>query len=141
VISYLRSHFSRDDKLTVVVLTNFDADHARPDKIAHAVAGMYVPALAPVEVKPILDNEPQTTQLVRNVLQEIADWKADPYRFTRELRVKLFPQGTSGSGRLLTKIWVLWNLWSCSSEGRKETSASISTGKIMRGQIFSCRFS
>src|SRR5580658_8056329 len=42
-----------DDKLTVVVLTNLDAGHAQPGKIAHTVAGLYVPALMPAEIKPI----------------------------------------------------------------------------------------
>jgi CubicO group peptidase (beta-lactamase class C family) len=36
-----------DDKLTVVVLTNLDAGHARPEKIAHTVAGLVNPALMP----------------------------------------------------------------------------------------------
>src|SRR5580658_2923245 len=42
-----------DDKLTVVVLTNLDAGHVQPGKIAHTVAGLYVPALMPAEIKPI----------------------------------------------------------------------------------------
>ena len=36
-----------DDSLTVVVLTNLDAGHARPDRIAHQVAGLVNPALMP----------------------------------------------------------------------------------------------
>jgi Beta-lactamase len=36
-----------DDKLTVVVLTNLDSGHARPDQIAHVVAGLVNPALTP----------------------------------------------------------------------------------------------
>jgi CubicO group peptidase (beta-lactamase class C family) len=36
-----------DDKLTVVVLTNLDSGHARPDQIAHVVAGLVTPALTP----------------------------------------------------------------------------------------------
>jgi CubicO group peptidase (beta-lactamase class C family) len=105
-------HIARyvDDKLTVVVLSNLDSEHARPDKIAHTVAGMYVPALARVEVKPIVDYDPQTTQLVRNVLQEIADWKPDPDRFTRELRVKLFPEEIQGVGDYLKDLGTLESL-------------------------------
>ena len=38
-----------DDKLTVVVLTNLDSDHSDPRKIAHAIAGLYVPALGAAE--------------------------------------------------------------------------------------------
>lgn len=43
------THIARyvDDKLTVVVLTNLDEEHSQPDKIAHAVAGLYNPALTP----------------------------------------------------------------------------------------------
>jgi CubicO group peptidase (beta-lactamase class C family) len=34
-----------DDRLTVIVLTNLDSDHSNPGKIAHHVAGIYVPAI------------------------------------------------------------------------------------------------
>ena len=36
-----------DDNLTVVVLTNLDAGHSRPERIAHQVAGLVNPALMP----------------------------------------------------------------------------------------------
>jgi CubicO group peptidase (beta-lactamase class C family) len=36
-----------DDTVTVVVLTNLDEEHARPDQIAHAIAGLANPALMP----------------------------------------------------------------------------------------------
>lgn len=85
-----------DDRLTVVVLTNLDARHAQPGKIAHTVAGFYVPALAPVEPKPIEDGEPQTTALFRNVLQNIASGNADPEQFTVGMRAKLFPDEIHG---------------------------------------------
>jgi CubicO group peptidase (beta-lactamase class C family) len=39
-----------DDKLTVVVLTNLDSDHASPSKIAHHVAALYISA--PVSAEP-----------------------------------------------------------------------------------------
>jgi CubicO group peptidase (beta-lactamase class C family) len=91
-------HIARyvDDQLTVVVLTNLDAGHAQPNKIARTVAGLYVPELMPVEAKPIEDKEPQVTRLVRSVLQEFGDEKADPERFTLELRAKLFPEQAQG---------------------------------------------
>lgn len=41
-------HIARyvDDRLSVVVLTNLDEDHADPGRIAHGVAALYVPTLA-----------------------------------------------------------------------------------------------
>jgi CubicO group peptidase (beta-lactamase class C family) len=40
-----------DDKFTVIVLTNLDSEHSQPDKIAHNVAALYNPALAPAPEK------------------------------------------------------------------------------------------
>jgi CubicO group peptidase (beta-lactamase class C family) len=106
------THIARyvDDKLTIVVLSNLDAGHAQPGKIAHAVAGIYVPALTPVEVQAIADKEPQTAMLVRNLLQEIADGKTDADRFTPELRAKLFPEAIQGVGDYLKELGTLKSL-------------------------------
>jgi len=43
------AHYARypDDHLAVIVLTNLDADHSDPGKIAHEVAALYIPALKP----------------------------------------------------------------------------------------------
>ena len=91
-----------DDKLTVVVLTNLDAAHAQPAKIAHTVAGFYVPAVAPVEAKAIEDKEPQTAQMVRGLLQQIVAGKADPDGFTPELRAKFFPERIQRASEFLS---------------------------------------
>ena len=99
-----------DDKLTVVVLTNLDSGHAQPGKIAHTVAGLYIPALMPAEIKPIEDKEPQTTQLVRSLLQEIASGKTDQDRFTAELRAKLFPEAIEGMSGYLKELGPLKSL-------------------------------
>jgi CubicO group peptidase (beta-lactamase class C family) len=99
-----------DDKLTVVVLTNLDSAHAQPGKIAHTVAGLYIPALTPAEIKPIEDKEPQTTQLVRTLLQEIAGGKADQNRFTPQLRAKLFPDEIEGVSGYLNELGPLKSL-------------------------------
>jgi CubicO group peptidase (beta-lactamase class C family) len=40
-----------DDRLTVIVLTNLDSDHSKPDTIAHHVAGLYLPAVMPALTK------------------------------------------------------------------------------------------
>jgi len=43
------AHYARypDDHLSVIVLTNLDGEHSDPGKIAHEVAALYIPALAP----------------------------------------------------------------------------------------------
>jgi CubicO group peptidase (beta-lactamase class C family) len=41
-----------DDELTVIVLTNLDSDHAKPDEIAHHVAGIYIPAVVTAAAAP-----------------------------------------------------------------------------------------
>lgn len=99
-----------DDRLTVVVLTNLDAGHAQPARVAHAVAGFYVPALTPVEAKPIEDKEPQTTLMVRTLLQQIADGKADTGQFTPELKAKLFPDAINGIGDYMKELGDLKSL-------------------------------
>jgi CubicO group peptidase (beta-lactamase class C family) len=40
-----------DERFTVIVLTNLDSEHSQPDKIAHAVAALYNPALMPASEK------------------------------------------------------------------------------------------
>jgi CubicO group peptidase (beta-lactamase class C family) len=78
-----------DDKLTVVVLANLAG--AGPDSIAHHVAGLYVTALMPPPEKPIEDKEPQVTAFLVDLLQKLADGKAEPGLFSADLQKELFP--------------------------------------------------
>lgn len=73
-----------DDRLTVIVLTNLDSDHSRPDKIVRQVAALYLPpgksastAPSPSESRasPITDAE--AAQLFRKVFVAIA--QGDPH--------------------------------------------------------------
>ena len=81
-----------DDGLTVVVLTNLDAAHARPGKIAHQVAGLYNGALMPPHAKAIDDTEPKLTAFVRATLERIAAGSPDSESFTPEARAFFFPK-------------------------------------------------
>jgi CubicO group peptidase (beta-lactamase class C family) len=85
------SNISRyvDDKLTIVVLANLAG--ANPESITHHVAGLYNPELMPPAEKPIEDKEPQVTAFVGDLLQKIADGKAEPGLFTPDLQKELFP--------------------------------------------------
>jgi CubicO group peptidase (beta-lactamase class C family) len=82
-----------DDKLTVVVLTNLDSEHAEPWKIARNVAGLYVPAVKPAELAPIEDKNPQVTALLRATIEWIAAGKVDPATFAPDFRKTIFPEG------------------------------------------------
>jgi CubicO group peptidase (beta-lactamase class C family) len=132
------THIARyvDDKLTIVVLANLDAGHAQPGKMAHAVAGMYVPALTPVELKAIEDKEPQTAILVRNLLQEIVDGKTDPHRFTPELRGKLFPDAIQGVGEYLKEQGTLKSLELIKRGPEGENRAHKYRAKYERTELF-----
>ena len=93
-----------DDRLTVVALTNLDSGHSSPKKIVTGVAAVYNPALKPAEETPIADKEPQVTQMVRRLLQDIADGKARPEQFTEELRKHLFPDEIQELGPALKEM-------------------------------------
>jgi hypothetical protein len=78
-----------DDKLTVAVLTNLAG--ANPATITHHVAGLCDPALLPPPEMSVEDREPQVAALLGDLLQGIADGRADPEVFTPDLRQRLFP--------------------------------------------------
>jgi CubicO group peptidase (beta-lactamase class C family) len=115
-----------DDKLTVVVLTNLDSAHSRPNKIAHDVAGLYVPALLPVEAKPIEDREPETTAKVRSLLESIAAGNVDQARatFSAELAGKFSAEDLKAMGGAFQEFGRLLSLdlLERKSEGEKRTS-------------------
>jgi CubicO group peptidase (beta-lactamase class C family) len=78
-----------DDKLTVILLTNLDSEHSNPDKIAHQVAGFYIPALKPPPPpKPIADTEPQVTAQLRDVIARLAAGSLDLSKFTPDAQKK-----------------------------------------------------
>jgi CubicO group peptidase (beta-lactamase class C family) len=79
-----------DDRLTVIVLTNLAG--VNPGRIAHAVAGIYVPALKPAAPRSIEDKEPQVTALVREVTTQLGQGKLDERRFTPDFRATLAAQ-------------------------------------------------
>ncbi len=79
-----KSHIARyvDDKLTVVVFANLA--QATPGRIAHGIAAIYNPELAPPRPKAIEDKEPEVTVLARKVLQQAVEGTLEPGLFTTE---------------------------------------------------------
>ncbi len=80
-----------DDKLTVVVLANLDSAHCSTGKIAHAVAGLYEPALAVPELKPIEDKEPEVTVRLRGLLSDIMSGHVNQDAFSPDAWKDLAP--------------------------------------------------
>lgn len=60
-----------DDALTVVVLTNLDSDHARPDYMAQVIAGLADPALMPQPLTRIDDRKPNIAASLTTLLNSI----------------------------------------------------------------------
>jgi CubicO group peptidase (beta-lactamase class C family) len=57
-----------NDRLTIVVLTNLDADHSQPGNIEKVIAGLVDPALMPKLAEAIPDMNPAIAVLVRTTL-------------------------------------------------------------------------
>jgi hypothetical protein len=57
-----------DDKFTVVVLTNLDAEHASPDNMERVVAGLVEPALMPKLHHGIADDNPTIAANLREMM-------------------------------------------------------------------------
>jgi CubicO group peptidase (beta-lactamase class C family) len=91
-----------DDKLTVIVLTNLDSEHSDPDKIAHTVAGIYVPAVAPPPPpKQIEDKDPAVTAELREVIGQLAAGKLDLSKFTPVAQKRFDANLQNGAKNLL----------------------------------------
>jgi hypothetical protein len=70
----------------------------------------YVAALMPPELKPIEDKEPQVTAFFREVLQKIAEEKADPEWFTPDRRKEFFPDRIKALGEFVKSLGALKSL-------------------------------
>jgi hypothetical protein len=93
-----------DDRLTVVVLTNLDADHSDARRIAHGVANLYVSGL---RMKPIEDVEPQVTVLLRTTLAELTAGNPNLEWFAPEERSNWKPERIKGLGEILKSLGAL----------------------------------
>jgi hypothetical protein len=71
-----------DDSLTVIVLTNQTSAPSKP--IALHIASFFVPGLSYERVKGIEDKDPRITELLRGVLADAQQGKADASLFARD---------------------------------------------------------
>jgi CubicO group peptidase (beta-lactamase class C family) len=79
-----KSYIARyvDDKLTVIVFLNLIQPN--PGRIAHGVAAIYNPELAPITPKAIEDREPQVTALAREIVLKTTANTLEPAPFAAE---------------------------------------------------------
>ncbi|HEV3254492.1 MAG TPA: serine hydrolase domain-containing protein [Candidatus Acidoferrales bacterium] len=99
-----------DDRLTVIVLTNLDSEHSAPWAIAHHVAGLYIPELAPAALKPIEDKEPRVTALLRDTLAGIAAGKPNLESFAPDSRKNWTPAEIQDVAEFLKSLGALKSL-------------------------------
>lgn len=88
-----------EQKLTVIVFANLEG--ADPGKIAHGVAALYNPDLAPPPVVAIADTEPRVTALLKDLLHAFPLGTADTTLFTPEARAAIFPRRAEQAGEFL----------------------------------------
>ncbi len=84
-----------DDSLTVVVLMNLDAGHARPDYLGPVIAGLADPPLLPPRMTAILDRDPQISSSLATLLNAIASGENTKSMATPELEDVLKSAGPS----------------------------------------------
>ena len=79
-----KSHIARypDDKLTVIVFANLA--QSNPTRMAHNVAGLYEPELAPQPPKLIRDKDENIAALAKRVWQQLIEGSLDSSLFTQE---------------------------------------------------------
>jgi len=93
-----------DDSLTIVVLTNLDADHANVGPIAHVIAGLVDARLLPAKLRPIPDTEPTLTAALEKLLDQLAAGQDVTSQVAGAIAPRVIPDGESVRHRFA-------NLW------------------------------
>lgn len=123
-----------DDSLTVVVLTNLDSSHSRPEVIAHVIAGLVEPALMPAKLTAIADNDPAVANAVRKLLDELVAGTDIRAQVTPGLAAVITPDMTKGLQHFLTPMWPGGTLTLVQREAAREVPGTIaSTFRISKG--------
>jgi len=94
-----------DDALTVVVLTNLDAGHARPAVFAHVIAGLADTPLLPPKLTAIDDAQPSIAVSLRAVLDRIAAGQDIREQVVPDLAKLITPAVTKSVQQRLSPLW------------------------------------
>jgi hypothetical protein len=93
-----------DDSLTVVVLTNLDADHANLGPIPHVIAGLVNPPLLLAKLTPIADTHPVLTAALLKLLDQLAAGQDVPSQTADGIATRIIPDSKLVRQRL-AKLW------------------------------------
>lgn len=94
-----------DDSLTVVVLTNLDAGYARPDYMAHVIAGLADTPLLPRKLAAIADDQPRIAASLASLLDRmVAGANIRPF-VSPAFAKFITPDITARVQRLAAPIW------------------------------------
>lgn len=93
-----------DDSLTVVVLTNLDAGHSRPDYMAPVIAGLADSQLLPPRLAAIADRDPRVAESLRTLLDAIASGKSIAPMVTADL-AGFLKHDMPHMGKTIARYW------------------------------------
>jgi CubicO group peptidase (beta-lactamase class C family) len=93
-----------NDALTVVVLTNLDSDHARPDYMAQVIAGLADAPLLPQRLTIIDDRRPAIAASLKAALDEIRSGASLDTRAGSEFN-GFAPEDVAQMRRRITPLW------------------------------------
>ncbi len=94
-----------NDSLTVVVLTNLDAGHARPGYMAHVIAGLADAPLMPQRLTTIADAQPRIAASLSSVLDKLAGGTDLRKLATPGFAQMLAPSDSADARRLIIPLW------------------------------------
>ena len=94
-----------DDALTVVVLTNLDAGHARPALFSHVIAGLADARLLPPKLSAIDDTQPAIAASLRSLLDRIAAGQDIREHVTPEFAKIITPEITKNVQARVAPVW------------------------------------
>jgi CubicO group peptidase (beta-lactamase class C family) len=95
------------DELTIIVLANLA--ESDPERFVDGIAGILSPALAPPELKPIPDTEPEVRTRLDGLLRLARDGQLSPAEFAY-LRAGFFPDGARVYQDRLSKLGAIQNV-------------------------------
>jgi hypothetical protein len=94
-----------DDSLSVVVLTNLDAGHARPGLFASVIAGLAYAPLMPKKLAAIEDTQPALVPVLRKLLDRLAAGEDIRDQTSPTLTAQMPPARMKNIQKFLSTIW------------------------------------